>query len=403
MIGAVTILLIAAGTVVLLHLYLYGRLVHSPAGRVRWRVLGAFILLLLAATTVAAAGLQRFLPARYAVRVTTTDWAVLSWVGYLWLALALYLALVLVVVEVPRLLVRGRMDPARRRVLARILGGAALLVAGGTVGYGVREARTPQLVRRDVPLDRLDPKLDGVTIAVLSDIHLGTINRGPFLADIVRRVNDETPDMVAVVGDLIDGSVADLGAQAAPLRNLVGPTFFVTGNHEYFYDAEQWCEFLPTLGVRVLRNERVEVGRWGAGAGAPTFDLAGIDDRTAARSGEPGHGANLTKALAGRDPARTVVLLAHQPVMVDQSSKAGVDLQISGHTHGGQFLPFGYLVLLDQPVLAGLTRVGRTWLYVTRGVGFWGPPVRVGAPPEITLLTLRAPTQPAPPNPPASR
>jgi hypothetical protein len=120
------------------------------------------------------------------------------------------------------------------------------------------------------------------------------------------------------------------------------------------------------------------------------LDLAGIDDRTAARSGEPGHGANLAKALAGRDPARPVVLLAHQPVMIDQSSRADVDLQISGHTHGGQLLPFGYLVLLDQPVLAGLTRVGRTWLYVTRGVGFWGPPVRVGAPPEITLLTLRS-------------
>ncbi|MBO0852003.1 MAG: metallophosphoesterase, partial [Pseudonocardia sp.] len=119
-------------------------------------------------------------------------------------------------------------------------------------------------------------------------------------------------------------------------------------------------------------------------------DLAGIDDRTAARSGEPGHGANLDAALAGRDPSRPVVLLAHQPVMVDQAARRGVDLQISGHTHGGQFLPFGYAVLLDQPVLAGLTRVGRTWLYVTRGVGFWGPPVRVGAPPEITLLTLRA-------------
>jgi uncharacterized protein len=398
MIGAMTILLIAAGTVVVLHAYLYGRLVHSAAGRARWRVLGALVLLLLAASTVAAAGLQRFLPPRLAARVTLTDWAVLNWVGYLWLALALYLALVLVVVEIPRRLVRRKLDPGRRRVLARFLGGAALLIAGGTVGYGVREARTVQVARREVTLDKLDPKLDGVKIAALADIHLGAINRGPFLADLVRRVNDETPDLVVLVGDLTDGTVADLGAAAAPLRNLVGPTFFVTGNHEYFYDAEAWCEFLPKLGVRVLRNERVTVGRWGAGPGSPTFDLAGIDDRTAARSGEPGHGANLTKALAGRDPARPVVLLAHQPVMVDQASKADVDLQISGHTHGGQLLPFGYLVLLDQPVLAGLTRVGRTWLYVTRGVGFWGPPVRVGAPPEITLLTLRAPTKP-----PASR
>jgi uncharacterized protein len=297
---------------------------------------------------------------------------------------------VLVLAEIPRRLIRRGLDPGRRRAMARILGGAAVLIAGGTVGYGVKEARVPQLARREVTLDKLDPALDGMTIAALADIHLGVINRGPFLADLVRRVNDESPDLVAIVGDLIDGTVAQLGPVAAPLRDLVGPTFFVTGNHEYFYDAEKWCEFLPTLGVRVLRNQRVPVGRWGAGAGSPTLDLAGIDDRTAASSGEPGHGANLAKALAGRDPARPVVLLAHQPVMIDQSSRADVDLQISGHTHGGQLLPFGYLVLLDQPVLAGLTRVGRTWLYVTRGVGFWGPPVRVGAPPEITLLTLRS-------------
>jgi hypothetical protein len=222
-------------------------------------------------------------------------------------------------------------------------------------------------------------------------VHLGPINGAPFLRDVVARINAERPDLVAIVGDLVDGTVEELGPVAAELRGLRAPSFFVTGNHEYFAEAEQWCEFLPTLGVRVLRNERVAVGRLGAPAGSPTFDLAGIDDRTAARSGEPGHGANLDAALTGRDPSRPVVLLAHQPVMVDQAARRDVDLQVSGHTHGGQFLPLGYVVLLDQPVLAGLTRVGRTWLYVTRGVGFWGPPVRVGAPPEITLLTLRAP------------
>ncbi|MDT7776936.1 MAG: uncharacterized protein QOC67_5860 [Pseudonocardiales bacterium] len=390
MIGSVTFLLAVALIVVLLHLYLYWRLVHSTAARARWRVLGFLLLLVLGASTVAAFLLLRVLPPALAARVTPTEIVVLNWVGYLWLAVGLYSALVLVIVEIPRRLIRRRLDPGRRRAMARIFGGAAVLIAGGTVGYGVKQARVPQLVRREVTLDKLDPALDGMTIAVLADIHLGVINRGPFLADLVRRVNDESPDLVAIVGDLTDGTVAELGPAAAPLRNLVGPTFFVTGNHEYFYDAEQWCEFLPTLGVRVLRNQRVPVGRWGGGAGSPTLDLAGIDDRTAARSGEPGHGANLAKALAGRDPARPVVLLAHQPVMIDQSSRADVDLQISGHTHGGQLLPFGYLVLLDQPVLAGLTRVGRTWLYVTRGVGFWGPPVRVGAPPEITLLTLRS-------------
>jgi predicted MPP superfamily phosphohydrolase len=144
-------------------------------------------------------------------------------------------------------------------------------------------------------------------------------------------------------------------------------------------------EFLPTLGVRVLRNERVELRR-----GDAVLDLVGCDDRTAAASGVPGHGFDLDRALAGRDPARSVVLLCHQPVMVDRAARAGVDLQISGHTHGGQLQPLTYVALVDQPVLKGLTRVGPTWLYVTRGVGFWGPPVRVGSPPEVTLLTLRA-------------
>jgi hypothetical protein len=385
----VSFVLIAATVVVLLHLYLYRRLVHDVALPGRWRRFGGAAVLLLAAATIAAftatRGLDPNLPAS----------RVLAYVGYVWLVAAMYLALVLVVLELPRLLARrGGHDPERRRLLARVFGGVAVVVTLGVVGYGLREARQVRVERREVTLDRLDPALDGVTIAAVSDIHLGPINDRPFLADVVRRINAERPDLVAVVGDLVDGSVADLGPAAAPLGDLDAPAFFVTGNHEYFSGAQEWCDFLPTLGVRVLRNERVAVGRRGAAPGgpgpAPTFDLAGIDDRTAARAELPGHGANLDAALAGRDPARPVVLLCHQPVLVDQASRHDVDLMISGHTHGGQFLPLGYVVLLDQPVMSGLTRAGRTWLYVTRGVGFWGPPVRVGVPPEITLLTLRS-------------
>jgi predicted MPP superfamily phosphohydrolase len=371
--------LVIGSLVILLHIYLHARLVRSVAYTGRWRRTGLVLLVLLMASSMFA------LVTRH-----TFDRPALTWVGYVWLALVIYAAGILVVLELPRAVLARRLDERRRRVLTRALAGTALAVAAATVGYGVREARNPRLVRRDIPLDRLPRELDGLTIAALSDIHLGPLTKGPFLRDVVRRVNAEHPDAVAIVGDLVDGTVAELGREAAPLGELRAPTFFVTGNHEYFSGAEEWCEFLPTLRVRVLRNERVPLGRIGAPATGPTVDLAGIDDRTAARSHEPGHGANLTKALAGRDTARAVVLLAHQPVMVDQAARADVDLQISGHTHGGQLLPFGYVVLLDQPVLAGLTRVGRTWLYVTRGVGFWGPPVRVGAPPEITLVTLRA-------------
>jgi predicted MPP superfamily phosphohydrolase len=381
----VSFVLIAIVVVGVLHLYLYRRLVHDVVSPGRWRRIGGWALGLLLASALAAFAATRSLDPNLTVS------RVLAYVGYIWLVSALYLAFLLVVLEVPRRLTNRRgHDPERRRVLARVFGGLAAMVTLGTVGYGVAAAKPPRVVRREVTLDRLDPGLDGVTIAVLADIHLGPINGRPFLTDVVRQVNAERPDLVAIVGDLVDGTVARLGGAAAALADLAAPSFFVTGNHEYFSGAQEWCDFLPTLGVRVLRNERVAVGRLGARPGAPTFDLAGIDDRTAARAHIPGHSANLDQALAGLDPARPVVLLAHQPVMVDQTSQRDVDLQISGHTHGGQFLPLGYVVLLDQPVLSGLTRIGRTWLYVTRGVGFWGPPVRVGAPPEITLLTLRA-------------
>jgi predicted MPP superfamily phosphohydrolase len=160
----------------------------------------------------------------------------------------------------------------------------------------------------------------------------------------------------------------------------------VTGNHEYFVDTRAWLRHLPTLGIDVLHNERVEISR-----GTASFDLAGIDDRTAASSGIPGQGADLDAALDGRDDRRPVVLLAHQPVQVEQARTAGVDLQLSGHTHGGQLWPFDYVVRLDQPAVEGLSRQGATQLYVPPGVGFWGPPMRVGATPEVTVIELRAP------------
>lgn len=372
----------AAGILALLaltHGYLYVRVVRDTVRSRRGRVVGAGVLTVLGLCTAGAFVTRRVLTAEQA--------APLNHVGYLWFALALYTALVLVIGEVVRLVLRatGRPDPERRRFLARAIAGTAGVVALGTVTYGAVEARRPRVERREVVLDRLDPAFDGFTIAAVSDIHLGPLVDGADLRRFVATVNAAGPDVVAVVGDLVDGPVADLGGYAEPLRDLVADTYFVTGNHEYFSGAAEWTEFLPTLGVRVLRNERVTLRR-----GTATLDLAGCDDRTAAASGVHGHGFDLDRALAGRDPAVPVVLLAHQPVMVDRAARAGVDLQISGHTHGGQLTPLTHVALFDQPVLAGLTRIGGTWLYVTRGLGFWGPPVRVGSPPEITLLTLRS-------------
>jgi hypothetical protein len=160
--------------------------------------------------------------------------------------------------------------------------------------------------------------------------------------------------------------------------------FFVTGNHEYYSGAEEWCTELTRLGIRVLRNERVSIGD-----ATDSFDLAGVDDHSAKRFGG-GHGEDLPKALLGRDPARELVLLAHQPKTIILAQDHGVGLQLSGHTHGGQIWPWTYLVRLQQPVVAGLARFGKSFVYVSRGTGYWGPPMRLGAPSEITELTLRA-------------
>jgi predicted MPP superfamily phosphohydrolase len=238
-----------------------------------------------------------------------------------------------------------------------------------------------------VTLPRLDPALDGLRIVTFSDGHLSATYGGRRFERVVELVNAQRPDVVAIVGDLVDGEVDELRRDVAPLADLVSRdgVYFVTGNHEYFVDTAAWLRHLPTLGVDVLRNERVAIRR-----GTASFDLAGIDDRTAASSGIPGQGADLDAALDGRDESRPVMLLAHQPVQVEQARARGVDLQLSGHTHGGQLWPFDYVVRLDQPAVEGWSRQGRTQLYVTPGVGFWGPPVRVGARPEVTVIELRA-------------
>jgi predicted MPP superfamily phosphohydrolase len=183
-----------------------------------------------------------------------------------------------------------------------------------------------------------------------------------------------------ITGDLVDGSVEQLGALTAPLKELHAKdgVFFVTGNHEYYSGVDEWLAYLGELGIRVLRNERVPVG---------PIDLAGVDDWSA-RSFGHGHGADLSKALAGRDKERPVVLLAHQPQAIVEAEQHGVDLQLSGHTHGGQMFPWVYAVKLVTPYVAGLYQHKTSALYVSRGTGYWGPPVRVGAPAEITHLTL---------------
>ena len=278
--------------------------------------------------------------------------------------------------------------PSRRVFLARGLAATAGVVALGTAGTGAYFANSAPVVRRvPVTLRGLDPALDGLRIVSFSDGHLSATYGGRRFERLVELVNEQQPDVVAIVGDLVDSDVSELREEVAPLADLVSEqgVFFVTGNHEYFVDTQAWLRHLPTLGVEVLRNERVPIRR-----GSAYVDLAGIDDRTAARSGVPGHGADLDAALDGgttrpRRPAGPPALHG------GPGRAAGVGLQISGHTHAGQLWPFDYAIRLDQPAVEGLSRHGDTQLYVTAGAGYWGPPMRVGARPEVTVVELRSP------------
>ncbi|MFW3171515.1 metallophosphoesterase [Geodermatophilus sp. CPCC 206100] len=411
LLGFATVVLLA---LVLLHGYLWWRLVRSTTrpGRTRRRL--TLLVVVLALLPAGAVVLRR-----EDSPVTTA----LQWVGFSWLGLAFYTFLALLVLEPVRLLLRRWTrrpapgarpvpmsvpapaneaesesesapaetvpDPSRRLFVARGLALTAGAVALGTAGTGAYLANSTPAVRRvPITLPGLDPALDGLRIVTFSDGHLSAMYGGRRFERLVETVNAQRPDVVAIVGDLVDGEVAELREEVAPLADLVSEqgVFFVTGNHEYFVDTTAWLRHLPTLGVQVLRNERVPIRRGGA-----SFDLAGIDDRTAEGSGIPGHRADLDAALDGRDDATPVVLLAHQPWMVDQARAADVQLQLSGHTHGGQLWPFDYAIRLDQPAVQGLSRSGDTQLFVTTGAGFWGPPMRIGARPEVAVIELRAP------------
>lgn len=272
---------------------------------------------------------------------------------------------------------------------ARITALAVLAVAIVLVGWGVVEAmRLPRTKTVDIVLPRLGRGLDGLRVAVLADTHYGPINRQRWSTKVAATVNELNADVVCHVGDLADGTVDQRREQVAPLGTVRAgmAKLYITGNHEYFSEAQNWLDHMACLGWEPMHNRHLVVERDGA-----RLVLAGIDDPTGVSSGLLGHGPDLAAALADTDPEVPVLLLAHQPKQVALAAAAGVDLQLSGHTHGGQIWPFHLLVRLDQRFLHGLSRHGdRTQLYTSRGAGFWGPPLRVFAPSEISLLTLRS-------------
>ncbi len=305
------------------------------------------------------------------------SWLGIVWVLFSWTVIGELADLVLLLAGVP--------TPERQRIVAS----GVLVVAIVLCCWGNFQARrVPPVRRTEISLDRMGEGLDGVTIVLIADTHYGPINRAVWSAKMVAAVNRLSPDVIVHAGDLADGSVDARRAQVAPLGTAQAglARVYITGNHEYFSGAVQWVEHMTDLGWTVLHNRHIMLERDGA-----RLAIAGTDDLTAAGSGIPGHRSDLPAAMAGIPPGTPMVLVAHQPKEVGEAAAAGVDLQLSGHTHGGQIWPFHLIVRVEQGALQGLSRAGvNTQLYTTRGVGFWGPPFRVFAPNEISLLTLRS-------------
>ena len=398
----------------LVHIYLYRRIFRDTSEDRRWRRGGIAVMTVLAVLLTLSWSVTRFLPMDATFTVATFVWT--------WMGAATYLLFSLWVLGGARLVAGwlARPSPAqpatalatlpsgatvavatvstepppapvdaeRRRFLARATAGGAVLASGGVTGFGMWSAFHPPVVSEvAVRLPGLPKALDGFSIVHLSDIHVGPVIQRRFMEELVSRCNALRPDLVCITGDLVDGHVPSLAPAVSALSGLTARhgTYFVTGNHEYYWGHAVWADALERMGVRVLRNRHVRIGD-----AAASFDLVGVDDWSAGRSGFA-QGYDLDAALAGRDVERASVLLAHQPSNWKKAAdEAGMGLQLSGHTHGGQFFPFTLAVSAIWEHDAGLFQRGDKHLYVSRGTGFWGPPLRVGSEPEVVKVTLLA-------------
>ena len=379
---------------VLLHAYLAARLVPVL---LQWPATAAALLLMLAVTLwrmpmgIGLHGLGSKIGTRqFSSGRGTTHWLVmLGWLGMGWFSSLLVLTLLrdvgllaLLALEwlVPQSV--GLFSAVLQRDSALAVWMLSLIV---TLWGFAGARRTAAVVEVNVPITGLPAALDGFRIVQISDIHVGPTIRSEYLQRVVTAVNALDADMVAITGDLVDGSVAELQADIAPLAQLRSRhgSFFVTGNHEYYSGAPAWVAELRRLGVTVLMNQHQVLQH-----GTASAVVGGVTDYGAARF-EAAQRSDPAQAIAGAPASAGVrILLAHQPRSAHAALTAGFDLQLSGHTHGGQFLPWNFFVRLQQPFVAGLDRLGALLVYTSRGTGYWGPPKRFGAPSEITLLRL---------------
>lgn len=276
-------------------------------------------------------------------------------------------------------------DPAKRQFIIQAMNLGILGLTGGAVGYGLYAARRkPSIVNTDVPIKNLPKEFDGFRIVQFSDLHVGpTIKKG-FVETVVAQIEQLNADLIAFTGDLVDGSVPDLSEDVAPIERLKAPfgKYFITGNHEYYSGVLPWLKKAKDLGFKVLIDEHDIISKDNA-----VLTLAGVTDYSS-KLLIKGHNSDPIKALEGAPQESIKILLAHQPLNIYKASAAGYHLQLSGHTHGGQFIPWNFFTRLFQPYIAGLSKHKNTWIYVNRGTGYWGPPLRLGVRSEITVVTL---------------
>lgn len=400
---------VALMMLVVVHRYIWRRVVHDTALAGIGRRAATLVLCLLAILIVAAMSTQRLVPRETTLGIALAGF---TWMGALFYLTATFLSLD--AYRAPRRILgwvktqfrtrssrapgstsptdddsAAAIEPSRRQFLARVAAVSAVGTSAGFVGIGMRSAlgdvEKPVV---EVKLARLPKELVGYRIVQISDVHVGPILDSRFINYIVDEVNRMRPDLVVITGDLVDAPSSLIANDLAGLRSIRSRngTYFVTGNHEYYSGPLEWIEVLARMNIHTLVNQRVEIGDFGP-KGA-RFDLVGVPDTQAGRF-LPDHKPNLRAALAGRDPEREIILLAHRPNDVVEAAQLGVGLQLSGHTHGGQLWPFFAAASLANRYVAGLHHeTEHTQIYVSRGTGFWGPPMRVFAPAEIGTVVL---------------
>jgi len=347
-----------------------------------------------------------FLPVILRLRNTEGVWIdILAWAGYLSFGFFTLLFAFLLSKDIIMLLAAGihkliqimshspdpistaieTVNPERRLLLTSTLNLGILGVTGALTGYGMYQAlRKPDIVEITVPIENLPDDLNGFKIVQITDIHVSHTIKRRFVQMVVDQVNELSPDLVALTGDLVDGSVEQLRDDVAPLADLKAPfgLYFITGNHEYYSGVKQWLAETARLGFTVLLNEHKIVER-----GAGRLLLAGVTDYSGGQFGCD-HVSDPLKAMAGAPDCHAKILLAHQPKSIFKAAEAGFDYVISGHTHGGQYFPYHFLAALTQPYISGFHKHNGTNIYVSRGTGYWGPQIRIGAKSEITVHTL---------------